>query len=214
MKKTIILSIMFLCLMCISYAQTAGEEYEVTVVEKCYGSALIKLRSTDSNYPGTMVGCSKDGDIWKCSCKNPTVLYLLTNNQSKAEYDVFVQYYVAPLLRVPENNQTEPTKEEIENELNKRTLSVNNIRFGPAPIEPKEKRTIQSSTVGTGFAIALLLLIITGLGFGLKFVWEYIMKKPEEDPFDDWRVKRVEKKRGRQTDEDLEAEDYLKKYVR
>lgn len=220
MKKprcSTIITVLFVCLTYPFLAELvdgrvvlSGELYNITTINVCFDDILVEIRSENDSVDYQIVDCVKEESLWKCSCKNPTTLYLKVEENASNVYDVFIQYWVAPLLEVVKDNMTiAPTFEEIENDNNKRTKSFNNIRFGPAVPPPKPKEPFKApDTENIGFVFIILFIVFLFFG-GLIFVaWRWVSKDGEDD------FNKKIKKTPSDNIDNSEAVNYLRKYVK
>ncbi len=188
MKKLIILTVVFLCLIYTISAYTAGEVYTVTNVSKCYGDLQVKVRSSDGIVDDeySIVDCGTDDDnLWTCSCNDDgNGIQILTNANITNVYDITVEYYIAPLV----------DNDNISNDSNKRTKQFTNIGFKSVK---KEEPFRLPAFEGGGVILGVVGGIILFIALAVFLLWKFVFKG--EGDISDRQM-------------DKEIDDYVRKY--
>jgi hypothetical protein len=153
-----------------------AELYTIKELPVCYGPIRVKVIHSDiANY--TIAPCNYDKEYWNCECNNNTVLQLDSNLET-GKLTFMVEYYIAPLIEVPfEENETHVSEAEIENENNKRTIRIENYIFE----KPKTKQgggfTMEGMTKAIIFIIIAAIFLI---GVLVVAIWKMFFKKEKE----------------------------------
>lgn len=190
MKKLLLITVVFICLIQLVNGYTAGELYTVTNITKCYGDLQIKVRGSDDIQDGEydIVGCQKENDLWTCDCESVNSVNILTKDDTNNVYDITIEYYVAPITG---DNTSVVTDED-----NKRTKQFTNIGF--KSLKKKESLKIPEFTGGfviLGIIGGVIIFIILIVILSLKFVFK------GEDDIPDREM-------------DKEVGNYIRKYTR
>lgn len=199
--KLYIITALFLLFSYTVSAETVGVPTDVSEVN-CVGEYIVHVKGGDpSQYE--LIGCWPVEDNWNCNCDN-SVLQFKTNET--ATYDFRIQYYLDEVVPMT-GNATNDSLANIENEINKIVLEVNNLEFSmpdipEEPLEPlKVSDTIKIIGIAGVVLFFLVLLIIV--------VWKWVSRDEKEDKF----VRKVVVKRKGE-DEDEDDVEYLRKFVR
>ena len=212
-KKILLITVLFLLLMFVVSAVSAGENYIVTNINRCYGEITISIRGInfiqEDEY--SFVNCNKvsleNQVYWRCICNEDisTDVVLLTKENTENEYDIVVEYFESELINVSVNKSFIPTKEEVENELKKRTLHFNDIVVSPnnkKPVRPPLEFPLMGDAIKIVFIIIIILVIICGVIF---VIWKWLDK--DED-----RIKKTAVHKPKKNVKE-DADEIFRKYV-
>jgi len=194
MRKLLLTTVIFLCLIQGIVAVNSGEPYIVFNEGKCYGPVTIKVRGEQNFTIGEYnlakfkkAGFDKKDEIWKYTCNNKIGeninIILNTNNKTKNSYTIRLQYYIGPYLQPGDISDKGLNKNQMENHNNERTKTFTNIRFGPAPFEKKPFKwpAMPGGNIGKWSTIIVILLIaLFIIGGGFYLFYRIFFKDDEE----------------------------------
>ncbi len=160
----------FVLFMCSIVVINAMEQYDIPGISTCYGDTKVKVRASNDDFSYNIIpNCYKvDGKImndgymlWNCKCINNSLNIIIETESEDNEYDVVIEYYIETPLEVPDKgNRTKPMKEEIENDLRRRTVNYNNINKKEVVKEPIKLPPFSGGIMILSIVLSILLLVI------------------------------------------------------
>jgi len=176
--KRVLFFILILCFTCSILAVDSGDDFQITNIVRCYGVVDIKIWGVGNltNNGINFKGCKQiEYDKWQCNCNaGHTPVILETKNYTYNIYDVVVEYYIAPKVKVQVGAYDK-------NSNNKRNVNINNIRVGPVP---KEKNVIKFKLPGINIArlfVVVIITLISSLLIATYYIYKYFIKDIEEE---------------------------------
>lgn len=156
MKQTYIFIGTFLIMIFTVFSLPAGEQNNLSVIEKCYGDIQLKLKGNISNEDISFKDCNyNENNIWLCKCKNPTLITFTTLPEVRNNIDVILQY-----------NLYKPEGDEIEQQNALRIKKVSNLIIEEPKPEPFNFSISSEAAINGGIVLLIvLLLFILIVGF-------------------------------------------------
>ena len=154
---------------------TARNTHLLYNITTCDGPVTIKTEP-DNNI--IFKECYHNNGLWECSCEDTfTIRFNTTTNNE--EYNVKVQYYLEFFNYAIDDNNSIPTKEEIQSDNNKRIKRFNNVSVY-TPSEEQQPFTISTNTKNLILSVIILLIILFAVFFKL-FIKKFKTSDDEND---------------------------------
>lgn len=206
-KKLILFILIILCIFNV-HAIDSGDSYQVANIIRCYGTVDIRIwgKSNITNDFNFKDCVQTEKDKWQCECNtnNNTYIILQTLNTTYNIYDIVIQYFIQPKVKIEEGQYDI-------NSDNKRTLNFNNIIVTPK-IEKKEIIKFKMPDFNlAGILMVGIFIFVTSLLITLYYIWKNFMGEKNDinlsiGYYTKERHKPKELKSG-----DAELDDFIKK---
>lgn len=186
MKKPynlVMFCVLILCNLLLTSGNVNGV-YEKYTIPVCYSQATVIVQFINTPRPldYSILSCTYDKrdrnlDYWLCNCQEDggeTIIEFQDSSNVNNNYHIIIEYYIAPKLT--ENiNQMPPSKNDIINEQNKRTINKEIVMLPiiNATSQPSLFSNININTTATVIIVVIIVIILI-VGFGLYLVFKYV----------------------------------------
>lgn len=180
MKNKIKIILFFVCFVILNSSVLGLINTEITTVNNCVGT--IKLKVLTNNTLNYSIGnCNKvnySKFMWECKCRNSTVLFLETMEESDEVFNFRVEYILGIMDLTDIGTYNNMTYEQLEQKGYIRRYDIPNIRPQNKQIISPTGEVLKMPSLTTGVIVAILGVIFAVFAI-VVVVWKIVLREKQ-----------------------------------